>query len=79
MIVDVDPDFANLTHYGQDMREKGPILIPSTHTPELTPIDHCSLSHKRCAHSNSNWHALKKVNGKSFPARQEQAILVTMN
>ena len=30
-------------------------------------IDHCSLCHKRWAHSNSNWHALmKKVNGKSF-------------
>ena len=31
MIVEVDPDFTNLTHYGQDTREKRPIL-PTTHT-----------------------------------------------
>ena len=32
VIVDFDPDFTSLTHYGQDTREKRPIL-PSTHTP----------------------------------------------
>ena len=74
MIVDVDPDFTNLTHYGQDTREKRP-LLPNTHTPVVDPHRSLlALPHKMgsfkfklaCIDEESEWKIISSKAGAGY-------------